>query len=220
MTFIIRFMDRSLQARLIGAIVLVIVAVFLIPELLSGRKTTVSATEDERQKRGELRSYTIELGGTPSSSAPRATSAPVATQPIPAVVAQTGVDASPAPARDAAGEPPRPSGAPEPAPAETPAVPPPTAMKRADATQPATAAGEPARGTWSVQVGAFGSGDAARKLVRDLESGGFHAYVSPIERSGKTLHRVRVGPEAARTAADGLASQLKARGLPATVVAN
>jgi cell division septation protein DedD len=44
--------------------------------------------------------------------------------------------------------------------------------------------------------------------------------VSPISKGGKTLHRVRVGPEAARPDADKLAGRLKGKGLPATVVAN
>jgi cell division septation protein DedD len=76
------------------------------------------------------------------------------------------------------------------------------------------------RGTWSVQVGAFGSQESAQKLVRQLESDGFSAYVSAAERNGKQLHRVRVGPESARAAADALAGRLRARGLPVTLVAN
>ena len=71
-----------------------------------------------------------------------------------------------------------------------------------------------------MQVGAFGSAATARKLVEDLGTAGFRAYESPVSRSGKTLHRVRVGPEPARADADRLAARLKARGLPATVVAN
>jgi cell division septation protein DedD len=41
-----------------------------------------------------------------------------------------------------------------------------------------------------------------------------------VARGGKTLHRVRVGPEADKGAAEQLAGRLKARGLPATVVQN
>ena len=69
-----------------------------------------------------------------------------------------------------------------------------------------------------MQVGAFGSAATARKLVSDLKRDGFPAYVSPLSRSGKTLHRVRVGPAPNRADADSLAARLKARGLPATVV--
>jgi len=88
--------------------------------------------------------------------------------------------------------------------------------------EPPAASGNarPSRGTWSVQVGAFGSAESARKLVEQLEADGFAAYVSPIARNGTSLHRVRVGPESARAAADALAGRLKARGLPVSLVAN
>jgi len=71
-----------------------------------------------------------------------------------------------------------------------------------------------------VQVGAFGSADAARKLERELDKAGYSAYVSPMTKAGKTLHRVRVGPEPAKASAETLAARLKSRGLPASVVAN
>ncbi len=71
-----------------------------------------------------------------------------------------------------------------------------------------------------MQVGAFGSADTADKLVAKLRSTGYKAYVSPISRSGKALYRVRVGPVPERTAAVSMVDGLKAKGLPATVVAN
>jgi DedD protein len=76
-----------------------------------------------------------------------------------------------------------------------------------------------ARGGFSVQVGAFGSEATARKLVNELQAAGFRSYISPLARSGKTLHRVRVGPADDRAEADKLAARLKARGLPVSVVA-
>ena len=78
----------------------------------------------------------------------------------------------------------------------------------------------PARGGWAVQVGAFGSAEAARKLVGQLQAASYTAYVSPVSRGGKTLHRVRIGPSAERAGSEALVAGLKARGLPATVVAN
>ena len=44
------------------------------------------------------------------------------------------------------------------------------------------------------------------------------AYVAPLSKSGKTLHRVRVGPGGRSAGADKLAARLKARGLPVSVV--
>lgn len=74
-------------------------------------------------------------------------------------------------------------------------------------------------GGWVVQVGAFGSADSARRLVDELGAAGFEAQVAPVTRSGRTLHRVRVGPAGGRPAAEQLAQRLQARGLPAAVVA-
>ena len=90
-------------------------------------------------------------------------------------------------------------------------VPPPTVP----AANPA-----PAKGQWAVQVGAFSSAKSADKLIGDLRRDGYSAYEAPLSRAGKTLHRVRVGPEAERAAADRLSARLKERGLPATVVTN
>ena len=79
-------------------------------------------------------------------------------------------------------------------------------------------AAAPIKGGYSVQVGAFGSDATARKLVNDLKADGLPAYIAPLSKSGKTLHRVRVGPAPDRAAADQLAAKLKARGLPVSVV--
>ena len=212
-------MDESLKARLIGAAVLVAVAVLLIPELLSGRKTAEPQPADSAEARG-TRTFTIELNG--GSAAGDLQPPPVAEAPAPApepfaVTEQPAVEAS-----VAAPPEPGPEPAPEPvAPREPPAIakaPPATPVKPPVETAPAPAA--VTRGGWAVQVGAFGSATAAQRLVKDLQGAGYRAYVSPVTRSGKTLHRVRVGPEAGRDDANRLAERLKARGLPTAVVAN
>jgi cell division septation protein DedD len=71
-----------------------------------------------------------------------------------------------------------------------------------------------------VQVGAFGSAETARRLVDELSAAGYAAQLAPMTRAGRTLHRVRVGPASGRAAAEQLAERLKARRLPAAVVAN
>lgn len=212
-------MDESLKARLIGAAVLVAVAVVLIPELLSGRKTAEPQPAGSAEARG-TRTFTIELNGgsavgdlqpPPVAEAPAPAPAPVAVAEQPAV--EPPVAAPPEPT---------PEPAPEPAATrEPPAVakaPPATPVKPPVETAPAPAA--VTRGGWVVQVGAFGSATAAQRLVKDLQGAGYRAYVSPVTRSGKTLHRVRVGPEPGRDEANRLAERLKARGLPTAVVAN
>jgi len=222
---IIHAMDRSLKARLIGASVLVLLVVLVVPELLSGRKAATTDKADATVANGQTRTYTIELGQT---AAPAATDANLPRQYTPeasplAAERPARVQTSP-PAHDEtpAEETVRPESKPATAAPERGAD---SAAGAANAPpdvkpSPATTSAKPLRGTWSVQVGAFGSADSARKLVKQLEADGFTVYVSSVERNGKPLHRVRVGPESARAAADAVAGRLKARGLPVSLVAN
>jgi cell division septation protein DedD len=87
-------MDESLKARLIGASILVVLAVVLVPELLSGRKqaATVAAGENARA----TRSYTIDLGGAVAAGS-RLPAEPSA--PAPATSGTLpSIDKAPAPA--------------------------------------------------------------------------------------------------------------------------
>lgn len=208
-------MDETLKARLIGAAVLVAIAVLLIPELLSGRKTPEPAHEAGTSPKG-TRTFTIELEGMAGQGAraPAAGSPESSAKPQPEAPRTTREAPPPAPNEPRELTVPKRKAAAPAADAST-----------APAAQPATPASSPSsavpsRAGWYVQVGAFGSAESARKLVKDLEAAGYRALVSPVTRSGKMLHRVRVGPEAQRADAERLAGRLKARGLPATVVAN
>jgi DedD protein len=210
-------MEDALKARLIGATVLVALAVLLIPELLSGRKPAEPVTTQVGAGRG-TRTFTIELDGASGS--------PVATQVARSPAPTTVPAALPTPVSETAqvaGEASAPVTVPQPKPAV--AAPATVPERRPEvvaspAPEPAPVQVIPARGGWAVQVGAFGSAEAANKLVRQLQGADFAAYVAPVSRSGKTLHRVRVGPVTARAGAEALVPALKARGLPATVVAN
>lgn len=216
-------MDESLKARLIGAAVLVALAVILIPELLTGRKQVASGVEDSTS--AGTRTVTIELGQPQEEGdAPAHSAAGPAAAPAVAPEA-TGAQASPpVEVPPAAGPTPEPR-----APARAAAEPAPDRPVEPQAVAPAkeSAAAAPRdppvgrTGGYLVQVGAFGSLSSARKLATDLEKAGFRAFVDqPLKRGGKTLHPVRVGPEPDKAAADRLAVRLKARGLPTAVVAN
>ena len=227
-------MEEFLKARLIGATVLVAVAVLLIPELLSGRKAVEQAAEEGADPRG-TRTFTIELGGETQPTARMPTtagsSAASATAPTPAATAAptpaepavaTGVEPKAKPQVEPRAEAAAPAAQPPVAEAQPKAAPPSASAARAltpPAAQPVPA--KPATGKgWLIQVGAFGSVESARSLVETLTAAGFPAHVAPTTRNGKTLHRVRVGPEADKAEAERLAERLKARGLPATVVRN
>jgi DedD protein len=228
-------MDESLKARLIGAAVLVALAVLLIPELLSGRKAVEPVAEEGTGARG-TRTFTIELGQGPGQ-ATRSQPASTAVAPAPAAVGSTEVPAETKAAAEVPVEPQvepaaetsPPAQAEAAAPATTPAkvVQEPKAASTTAETVPAAMHAEPKRpptltagGGWAVQVGAFSAAETARKLVKDLGGAGYRAFVSPVRKGGKTLYRVRVGPEGDKAHAEQLAQRLKARGLPATVVQN
>jgi DedD protein len=216
-------MDEQVKARLIGATVLVVIAVALVPELLSGPKR--GAGPDGADPSRATRTVVIDLGGAVASGS---RVQPTETAPVREPSRLSPVDVPGEGARrddpsddTAAGE------VAEPAPASRAASSEPIARPPAAATpvvaKPAPTAAAPrtataGSGDWAVQVGAFGSAESARKLVGQLQNDGLSSYVAPLSRNGKTLHRVRVGPVDTRAEADKLAARVKARGLPASVV--
>jgi len=216
-------MDQSLKARLVGAIVLVALAVILIPEFLSGSRSADQAPDPGATP--DSRTLTIELGGTGARPATetRPAPAPATAGSVPSPGAAPA-DAAPATAETTEARTPEPSVAADQvapqAPTTSEAAVAETRGGGASASTPAPASsGGSGSGGWLVQVGAFSNANSARKLVKDLENAGFSARIAPLTRGGRTLHRVQVGPAAERAEAEQLASRLKGRGLPATVVA-
>ena len=218
-------MEEPLKARLIGASILVLLAVALVPELLSGPKDSAAGGAAAGGAKN-TRTVTIDLGGAVADGArleprPEDAAAPATAQTLPTVDSP-----APAPAPAPVTEAPTASTSKdqtaameEPAAMEEAVTPPVRALEaRPAAIEPVVQAVAPAKGEFSVQVGAFGSEATAHKLVADLKADGMPAYIAPLSKSGKTLHRVRAGPVADRAAADKLAARLKARGLPVSVV--
>ncbi len=214
-------MDESLKARLIGAAVLVVLAVVLIPEFLTGRKAPEST--DDSASRGN-RTVTIELGQPTGTAAPAdgaIDGGPLEPQgasdlPEPGARPQEAQRPAAAPVEEPVDQPARAASAPQAAPEKPVAQSPPAPHPAAPAESPASP-----KGGYVVQVGAFGSLASARKLVAELNKGGYKAFVAPaVKRGGKTLYPVQVGPEPDRASADRLATRLKGRGLPTAIVAN
>ncbi len=48
---------------------------------------------------------------------------------------------------------------------------------------------------WVVQVGSFKLKKNALKLAKELQAGGFRAFVEPVNNATGVSHRVRIGPE-------------------------
>ena len=59
--------------------------------------------------------------------------------------------------------------------------------------EPAGTAGDSRTG-WGVQAGSFGQKANAESLMADLKLNGMNAYISEVQVADKTLYRVRIGP--------------------------
>ncbi len=210
-------MDTALKHRLTGAVILVLLAVALLPELLTGSGRAARPNALLPSEGGGAPERSIDIDLTEAARAPAgATPAP---EPAPAP--------PPAPI-----ELPTPPAVMEPAPAATPnatvpsgaavsATTTPTAKPAPAATPPAV---EPAKaapaptGTYFVQLGVFVNRASADRLERTLRRQGFTPIVKEITASGKRMYRVRVGPEIDRAAANALLKRLNEAGHKGSVV--
>ena len=208
-------MDQGLKERLVGAAVLVAIAVWLIPWVLDGpeggAETPASSLQlPSAEEPMPMRTQTLKLGDAPEPSAESAR-APAATP----TAQPSGEVAQPL---NAAAEPRR-----DPAPQPETTV---AAATHAAEHPPAASAAAPpkpepkAEGDWIVQLGVFEDEANAKRLAQRAGTYGYKAEVSSYRSSGgRTLYRVRVGAPATRGAADAAASALKAHGVDARVVA-
>lgn len=132
---------------------------------------------------------------------------------------QPVADAQPEPAAPAPPPPieeaPAPRKAAEPAPA---VAEPETRVAQAPAPEPPPAATDPSpeqaaapSGSLVVQVFSSNNQVQAQSVVDQLRSGGYPALLSPVEVSGRTMYRVRIGPYADRKVAEGIAEQVRSR---------
>ena len=183
---------HAFKQRIIGAIVLVALAVIFIPILLPGhRDLGFSETESHiPPKPAELENLKVlELEKPLPAPAPRE-------------IVRTPIDerSPPAPKTES----------------ETPAVEPkPAAADKKVSTPPASQ--EPKSDTpttakaWVVQVGSFSKRDNALRLRDQLRSKGYKTFVEQISTADKTFYRVRVGPVVTRDNALALQKELQAK---------
>jgi DedD protein len=198
-------MQRRLKERLIGAAVLVMLAVIFIPMLLdnSTQKET-EITETNIPPRPDTRfSSRIKPVTDPSISRPEI---------APAKASETGItEALQGSVPDVQPESKVVSGSPAP-PAAVPPVTP--ASQQPDEELPKTIAEQPKTGNgglnaWVVQIGSFTSEVNAKSLHDQARSLGFTSFVEPLQQEGAMAYRVRVGPELTRSEAVTLAARLK-----------
>jgi DedD protein len=205
---------RRGRRRLIGAIVLALVAAVVVPMLLESDPRPLGEDVSVRIPAVDDGKFVNKLTPPPPKDAAPATSAPpapaVETAPRKSVAdAEKSVMTPPAKAPAAAKAPAK---APEPAKAAAPG------QATAAATAPATAPAEPTREGFVVQLAAFSDDKGANALSGKLTRAGYPAYTETITTSRGTLWRVRVGGYPTRDAAGAARDKLKAEGHAGIVV--
>ncbi|GHV51187.1 hypothetical protein FACS1894216_04730 [Synergistales bacterium] len=74
-------------------------------------------------------------------------------------------------------------------------------------------------GSWTVQVGAFSTAEAAATEAARVKQNGHNAVISPAaDSSGKTWHRVRVAGGVDKGSAQKMAGELSGKGFPVLLV--
>lgn len=185
-------MEPALKQRLVGAAVLVALAVIFLPMLVQGPapESGVSDVPLEMPAAPE--------GDYETRDLPLTVPAPAAAEGV------IGLDAStPAPAGEAAPAAAQPASGSEPAP--QPAQP--------DADAPAVARDKlpvpTAAGDYAVNFGSYASVAAADRQVAALRAARLPAWREAVQAEGRTLQRVRIGPFATRAEAE--AARLRAQ---------
>lgn len=176
---------RQARHRLIGAAVLVVVAVVGFPMVFDTNPRPIAAD------------IPIAIPAQPAL-APLTPAAPVAAAPSAPVEAL---------AVQAPAEPPAPS--PAPASSAKAAPPAPAAKAAASAAPSAPATGE----RYVVQVGAYADQARAREVRLKIERAGLKTYTQVAKTSEGNRIRVRLGPYNTRAEADKVAQKIKSLGL-------
>jgi len=220
-------MDRRVKERLVGASILVLLIVLIVPELLSGPAPIPAASRLPATAPEPVRSVTVDLRTSKAQATPPVSDPVVASAAsAPSPAAASSAAASPA---AASAEESRTEGSSTGVAVHPPSEPPAAA---AAATAPAALENAPSHPTsmaipgkaassghtWAVQLGSFASHENADKLARQLKSQGFAVYVSPSGSGGSLRYRVRVGPMADRGAATQTVAKLKSVGQVASLV--
>ena len=194
---------RSARQRLIGAGVLVLAGVIVLPFLF------------DKQPRPVPVDVVIDIPGRQEAPPLVANSVPAAvSEPAiaPAPVAETAPDAPPVESRPAPAPSPQPQAKSAPAPAA------PAPANKSPAAKPAAPSKTESSVRVVVQVGAFADQARAQEVRQRLERAGFKTYTQVAETSEGRRIRVRVGPFDSRAEADRVAARIKQLGFQPSVL--
>ena len=195
-------MEQVLKQRLIGAIVLVSLAVIFIPIILEGPddEWTPRSHSIPEQPQMDYRAD-MELELPPET--------PVVDETVAMEVISRGQAGSePQPAVETVKTEAVPVKLPDPVKAPEPVKAAPQPASPVKQAVPPVPKAEPLKG-WFVQVGSFGQEMNAKGLQDRLAAAGFHVQLQDVKLGNKHTYRVLVGPSPTRTAAEKQAEKLK-----------
>ncbi len=193
-------MDRALKERIIGAAVLVLVVVLVVPVFLDGPPEDDEIISEQvplpGQSGQEQKTVVLDRDRTepvPANGGSEPAAQPPA-KPVPQpVVAQPELQAEPDVATHGDA---------------------PAAAAPAPDVEPVAEAAvlDSQTGMWAVQLGSFGNRDNAERQAAELRSEGHAAFLSQVTTESGVLHRVRIGPQKDRDSAETVAAKLAAAG--------
>ena len=202
-------MERRVKERLVGATILAVLIVLIVPELLSGPPTAAVGPKLPVSAPEPVRNVTVDLATAkppviePANPAPVPAPQPPGTSSGAAERTEAGGGATAGVGATAGALAATDAGA---VPLES-AAPTPTTPAQAMVSK-AAAAGH----GWTVQLGSFASRSNADKLARQVKGQGFSVFVLSSGSGAAARYRVRIGPLADRGAATQAAAKLKGLG--------
>lgn len=200
-------MEQKAKQRLIGAAVLVALAVIFIPMMLKGpvdRGTVNVPIEIPPRPNMPVSGQTPAEGDRMSQEAPT----PVYGESAQSTSDNAAVAQAAAPGNEQAPAPTKPESTTASA-QQAASSTEPKASAPAEKSEPVATRTPPELAEWAVQVGSFRSKPNALGLRDKLRNKGYDAYVDEVKLDGKPLYRLRVGPVAKRPKAEELAHKLK-----------
>lgn len=201
---------RRARQRLIGAGVLVLMGVVVLPFLFDKQPRAVPVNVAIEIPDRHTAAPLPALSPLATDSEPAAPVAPPATvSPTPSPAAQAAANPSPAPT-------PAPTPPAAPAVSSTPSKAPAEPTTARSAPMPSTSAPSGVRVV--VQVGAFAEQARAQEVRQRLERAGFKTYTQIAETSAGPRIRVRVGPFDSRAEAEGVAARIQQLGFEPSVL--
>ena len=189
-------MERALKERIIGAVILVIFVVLVVPIFLDGSPVNGNIVSEQvllpGQEGRDIK--TVVLDRERSNPIPIASSSDAdVDKPIMADL-EPNITSSPTPAVQQNTN-------------QAPAV------REATEARPRQQAmtAKPAQSKtdmWSVQLGSFSNRQNAEKLAVGLRKQGYAAFLSQLQTDSGQLHRVRIGPQKDQQSAEAMAARL------------